>query len=112
LEKEDLYGNFEKKVQFTDSDKRYADLRLQLHFDGLRQGEFFRGLVLGYLERDEDLMAYIEKLKEKVARYSKNKRNIIAKSDKKRKEIIDKFGLNPEEIEDIFDMIEKEQDSV
>ena len=68
MEKEDLYGNFEKKVQFTDSDKRYADLRLQLHFDGLRQGEFFRGL--------------------------------------------DKFGLNPEELEDIFDMIEKEQDSV
>ena len=64
MKKEELYGNFKKTVQFTDETKRYADFRIQLHFDGLRQGEFFRGLVIGYLERDPDLMQFVEKLKE------------------------------------------------
>ena len=108
MEKEQLYGNFKKVVQFSDDAKRHADLRLRLHYDGIRQGEFFRALVIGYLERDPDLMKFIESLKEKISRYSNNKRNKIKKQDKERSEVIKKFKLNPEEVESIFDMIEKE----
>ena len=108
MEKDDLYGNFKKVVQFRDNDKRYADLRIRLHYDDLRQGEFFRGLVLGYLERDESLMEFVEKLKDKINRQSNKKRRQIKKADTKRKEIVDKFGLSEGEVESIYDIIEKE----
>jgi len=108
MKKEDLYGDFKKVVQFTDDTKRYADLRIRLHYDGLRQGEFFRSLVIGYLERDEGLMKYLEKVKEEVSRYSKSKRNKLKKSDEKRMEVIGKFVLDDKEIESIFDLLEEE----
>ena len=108
MKREELYGDFKKIVQFTDDTKRYADLKIRLHYDGLRQGEFFRSLVIGYLERDEDLMKFLEKVREQVSRYSKSKRNKLKKSDEKRRETIDKFALNDEEIESIFDLIEEE----
>ena len=108
MKKEDLYGDFKKIVQFTDDTKRYADLRIRLHYDGLRQGEFFRSLVIGYLERDENLMKFLEKVQEKISRYSKSKRDKLKKSDNNRKETIKKFVLNDEEIESIFDLLEEE----
>jgi len=108
MKREDLYGDHKKIVQFADDTKRYADLRIRLHYDGLRQGEFFRSLVLGYLERDEDLMNFLEKVKEKVSRYSKSKRNKLKKTDSKRRETIEQFGLDEKDIENIFDLLEEE----
>ena len=35
-----------KKIIFEDTDKRHADLKIRLHYDGLTQGVFFRMLVL------------------------------------------------------------------
>jgi|TARA_Y100000310_G_C20683391_1_gene817452 hypothetical protein len=108
MNKKDLYGDFKKIVQFTDDTKRYADLKIRLHYDGLRQGEFFRSLVIGYLERDEDLMKFLGKMQEKISRYSQSKRNKLKKSDNKRKEAIKKFALDDRDIENIFDLLEKE----
>tara|TARA_Y100000296_G_C5147006_1_gene244284 strand:- start:894 stop:1232 length:339 start_codon:yes stop_codon:yes gene_type:complete len=109
MNKEDLYGDFKKIVQFTDDTKRYADLRIRLHYDGLRQGEFFRSVVIGYLERDEDLMNFLDKVKEKISRYSKSKRNKLKKTDDKRREVIGQFALDDKDVESIFDLLEKEQ---
>tara|TARA_R100000008_G_C3452699_1_gene100172 strand:- start:20 stop:358 length:339 start_codon:yes stop_codon:yes gene_type:complete len=108
MKKEDLYGDFKKIVQFTDDTKRYADLKIRLHYDGLRQGEFFRSLVLGYLERDEDLMKFLKKVQEEISRYSKSKRNKLSKTDENRRVTIDKFALDEKDIESIFDLIEEE----
>ena len=55
---EDHYGTKEKMVQFADLDKRHADLRLRLHYDGLTQGQFFRALVTGYVDRDPDIVSF------------------------------------------------------
>ena len=108
MKREELYGDFKKIVQFTDDTKRYADLKIRLHYDGLRQGEFFRSLVIGYLERDEDLMKFLKKVQEKISRYSKSKRNKLNKTDEKRRGTIDKFALDEKDIESIFDLIEEE----
>tara|TARA_Y100000593_G_C4225788_1_gene294365 strand:- start:329 stop:667 length:339 start_codon:yes stop_codon:yes gene_type:complete len=109
MKKEDLYGDFKKVVQFTDDTKRYADLRIRLHYDGLRQGEFFRSLVLGYLERDEDLMKFVVKVQEEISRYSKSKRNKLKKTDTSRKETIEKYALDDDDIQSIFDLLEEER---
>jgi hypothetical protein len=105
---EDHYGIKEKKVQFADLDKRHADLRLRLHYDGLTQGDFFRALVSGYVDRDPDIVNFIEKVKENSEKYKptlmKKRRRAYTKS----KQVEKLFGLDEDEIENIFDMIQKE----
>ena len=98
------YGKIEKKVIFEDTDKRHADLKIRLHNDGLRQGEFFRAVVSGYLEKDEDLLKFLEKYKSQ-SKTRMEKVNKMLREGNKTKKI---FSLDPEEIENIFDIIAEE----
>ena len=100
------YGKEYKKVVFYALDKDHAELRVRIHYDGMTQGDFFRGLLIGYLKRDENIVAYIDKYKEEFSLQSKNRRNKIKKMDKSRLDTIEKFALNDEEIADIFDILE------
>tara|TARA_R110000787_G_scaffold42714_1_gene104952 strand:+ start:123 stop:464 length:342 start_codon:yes stop_codon:yes gene_type:complete len=107
---EPKYGTMNKKVIFYDSDKRYADLKIRLRHDGISQAHFFRAIVTGYLMQDGDVLAYVNKLKA-----SKNIGNRSKKSIKREKELInngkerlDKLALGEEEIENIFDILEKQ----
>jgi len=102
------YGKGGKKIVFYDSDKRHADLKIRLHYDGLTQSAFFRGLVSGYLAQDEDLMSYIDTLKEQTKVQSASKKNKIKNLSQVREETIDKFALKDSEIESIFDILEEE----
>ena len=47
--------NKDKKVIFSDTHIRHAQLRIRLDHDGFTQSEFFRCIVSGYLEKDQDL---------------------------------------------------------
>ena len=58
------YGKNEKKILFYDTDKRHAELKIKLEYDGMRQSEFFRALVTGYLEEDEDIISFLTSYKE------------------------------------------------
>jgi len=98
----------EKQVCFEDFDKKHADLKIRLHYDGLRQNEFFRLMMRKYIDKDESMMKIIEEYKEKKGNQSKVNR-------KKSKQLIQKgrdqerqFALNPNEVESIFDLLEKE----
>ena len=99
-----------KKVVFYDSDKRFAELKIRLQHDGISQAQFFRGIVTGYLMQDGDVLSYVDKLKA-----SKNIGNRTKKSIKEERELIntgkeqlDKLALGDEEIENIFDILEKQ----
>ena len=112
MSKEDHYGTSEKIVQFSDIDNRHAALRLRLHYDGLTQGQFFRALVSGYVDRDPDIVNFIEKVKENSEKYKptlmKKRRRAYTKS----KQIEKLFGLDEDDIENIFDMIQKEHEDL
>ena len=95
------YGKSGKKVVFYDSDKRHADLKIRLHYDGLTQSAFFRGMISGYLNQDEDLMSFISRLKDENSSQSAVKKNKIKKMSKARQDTIDKFALKKDEIESI-----------
>ena len=41
-----IFRKAEKQVCFEDFDKNHADLKIRLHYDGLRQNEFFRLIEL------------------------------------------------------------------
>ena len=107
---EPKYGTMNKKVVFYDSDKRFAELKIRLQHDGISQAQFFRGIVTGYLMQDGDVLSYVDKLKA-----SKNIGNRTKKSIKEERELIntgkeqlEELALGDEEIENIFDILEKQ----
>ena len=102
------YGTKRKKVIFYDSDKRFADLKIRLAHDELSQAHFFRSMVSGYLEKDPDFLSYIDKIK--LQKGSKNKKEIkqTRKLIKSGKEKAASLGLDEEEKQSIFDILERE----
>jgi|TARA_R110000744_G_scaffold17296_1_gene46975 hypothetical protein len=102
------YGNLIKVIQFKETDKRHADLRIRLHYDGFYQGEFFRDIVTGYLSGDENLIAYVEKVKEEKKKYNKGRLKKGKSLSESGKEAERQFALEDEEIESIFDIIKQE----
>ena len=101
------YGNTVKKICFESTDKLHADLKIRLHYDDLKIREFFIDVVSGYVDRNRHILAFIEELKEKKA-MSNPRRNKVKRARLKEEETIKQFGLNKDEIENIFDIIEKE----
>ena len=83
----------------------YGNITKQICFDKIR--EFFNVIVLGYLEKNEHIMNFIEEIKENK-QISKKKRKKVNRSSLKAKEVERSFALNENEIENIFDIIEKE----
>ena len=102
------YGEEYKKISFYDSDKRHADLRIRLQYDGIKQSEFFRAVVTAYLEKEESFMAFLDKHMSDNQMRSENKRKKIQKANKKEKEVKSKFDLNEGEIDSIYDLLEEE----
>ena len=107
---EPTYGTMSKKVVFYDSDKRYAELKIRLQHDGISQAKFFRGILTGYLSQDPDILNYVDKLKASKTFGKKSKKGI--KKDRELinagSEALDKLALGNKEIENIFDILEKE----
>ena len=52
-----------KKIVFHDTDKRHADLKIRLHYDGFTQAGFFRALISGYLYNDHSVIDFIQRVK-------------------------------------------------
>ena len=81
------YGKEYKKITFYDSDKRHADLRIRLQYDGMKQSEFFRAVVSAYLEKDDRFMAFLDQYMSDNEVRSENKRKKVQKANKKEKEV-------------------------
>jgi len=102
------YGGREKKIVFYETDNHHAELKIKLHYDGFKQGEFFRSLVEAYLGGDENIAKFIEEYKIKNNKQGKRQRKIIKKEIETAKEIKNKFALDKTDIESIFDLLEEE----
>ena len=99
------YGKTKKNIVFKETDKRHAELRIRLNYDGLTQQFFFSSLITGYIEGDKDIMTYIDKIKELNKIQTIGKRAKVKKMRVEAKTNKTKMGLNPEELESIFDII-------
>ena len=102
------YGDKEKRIVFYETDKRHAELKIKLHYDGLKQGQFFRTLIEGYLNDDENILKFISNQKEEKSIQSKRQRSIVNKERQLAKENESQFALNKDEVDSIFDLLEKE----
>ena len=97
-----------KQVAFSIPENEKAKFKVQLHYDSLTQGQFLKGVMAGYIEKDLDLMKFIAKLKEELKVQSRIPRNKVEKNLKERKSTINKFALEDDEVESIFDILEQE----
>jgi len=86
-----------------------ANLRIKLKFDDITKFWFFNEYIKSYLLEDSDLMPFIEKIKESSMLSRKFRLKKAKEIRKKEQDIINRFGLNQGDIEDIFDMIEREE---
>lgn len=98
------YGKMTKRIVFTESDHRHAQLLIKLKQDGLRQSEFFRSIVTGYLSGDERVDGYIQE----ISSLSQQRKKKTQKLRTRGEQVVKDFGLNEGEIENIFDLIEQE----
>lgn len=98
------YGKLTKKIVFTDSDHRHAQLIIRLRHDGISQSVFFRNIITGYIEGDERIQAFVDEFKKQSqSRKSKSKR-----LTEKGKEVMKDLNLTDKEVTDIFDIIAEE----
>ena len=97
------YGKLTKRVVFTENDHRHAQLTIRLKHDNLRQSDFFRSMITGYLNNDDRILSYIDDVKPQ----SKTKKQKSKKLIEKGKEKLQNFGLSEGEISNLFDIIEE-----
>lgn len=98
------YGKNDKRIVFTDTDHRHAQLLIRLRTDGMKQSQFFRSLITGYIEQDERIVSFFDGIKDQSLK-RKNKSNKLRKSGK---ELINATGFSDDQIDDIFDLIAEE----
>jgi hypothetical protein len=96
------------KIMFTVTRRIKADFKLQLQYDSLTQVKFFSALMDGYINKDSDLMTYINKFKKQNSVQNNEQRKKIMTNIKKAAKIKTKFALDDGEVENIFDILEKE----
>jgi len=98
------YGKNLKRIVFTDTDHRHAQLVVKLKNDGITQAKFFRSLITGYLNGDDRLVELVRE----NGKLSIQRKNKIQKLEEKGKALVQELGLDEEQVEDIFDMIAEE----
>jgi len=104
----DEYGVNNKKIIFYDNDQRHASLKVRLQHDGLTQSSFFRMVITGYLNKDPNLLAFIDRHKEENKVQSATQRKKVKKMIEAGQETQVTHGLEESEVENIFDLIEQE----
>jgi hypothetical protein len=96
------------RVMFTISEREKADFKIQLQYDSLTQVKFFRSIIEGYIGKDPDLMLYINKFKKQNSIQNNDQRRKVLTNIKKSNETSSKFALGDEEVDNIFDILERE----
>lgn len=95
-----------RQVMLTLPDKTYMDLLIKIRHENLNWKKFFRILIKGFLEDDPGVMNYIDE--ELAATRAKVRSKILKKERQDTEDVIKKFGLDPEDIDDIYDILEEE----
>ena len=98
----------QKKVIFSISENDKAKFKVQLQYDTLTQGQFLKGIIEAYLEKEENFMNFINELKIKLATQSIAQRKKAQRGLKDGRATDKKFALDDGEVENIFDILEKE----
>ena len=97
-----------KKIQFTDTDIRHAQLNIRLERENISQAEFFRACITGMSDNDKDLMKFIRRYKDEHDIGRKRDLKVTQQEDEQSDDLMAKFGIKDDELESIFDLIAEE----
>ena len=115
-EKIEEYGHLNRRVYpslyYDSTDTIYVNLIMKLEYEKITKTEFFRAMVNGFINDNVHLNKFMEEYKEEKKLDNKRNRRLIKKEREKADEIDRKFGLTSEDLENIFDLIEMEEDDV
>ena len=92
------YGRLTKRIVFTENDHRHAKLTIRLKHDNIRQSDFFRGLITGYLNGDERICSYVDDIKPQSKTRKRKSKNLIEKGQ----DSLENFGFSEKEISNIY----------
>lgn len=98
------YGTNTKRIVFTENDHRHAQFVLKLKYLRITQSAFFRHVVSGLINDDPRITEYANDISFK----SKEKRAKSEKLEKIGSQKIRDFGLSEGDVEDLFDLIERD----
>ena len=98
---EDEQGNL---VRFNANVNHHVILKIRLLYDGLTQAEFFRSYVEAYINNDDLILEFVERMKQKKGKRSKLKLSKTKRLHKMASQIKQEFGLSDSEFQDIFDI--------
>jgi hypothetical protein len=97
------YGRLSKRIVFTDNDHRHAKLTVRLKHDNLKQSEFFRHVITGYIDGDERIIAFVDDIKKQSIKHKTQSRKLRQKGKNTQQDL----GFSENDIEDLFDIIEE-----
>ena len=93
------------KFSFYCYEKESADLKIRLRYDNLKQSEFFRAIMEMYISSEPEMLAVLEKIKEKTNLSKKAKQNAKEELSQGQR-LLEQIGITKEDKEEIFDIIE------
>ena len=97
-----------KKIQFTDTDIRHAQLKIRLERENISQAEFFRACISGMTDNDKDLVKFIRRYKDDNNIGRKRDLKVTTQEDEASDDLMSRFGIKDDELESIFDLIAEE----
>jgi hypothetical protein len=98
------YGKNTKRIVFTETDHRHAQLIVKLKMDGVTQAKFFRSLITAYLGDDDIIRTHILKISDLSQKRSKKSLALREQG----KKITQDLGLEESQVDSIFDLIAEE----
>ena len=100
--------NDRKKIMFYDTPSRHAQLKIRCQYDGINQSQFFRMVVAGYIEGDNNIVEFVHKCKERYNLQGASKRSKALKLHHAGQKLSEDLALKEDEIENIFDILEND----
>lgn len=105
--------DWSKFVDITFKTKPYLrdQLKIQLYYHNLKQGDFFRSVVRAVVNNDPDIIKFLDKIKKINTVLPMNRIEKQQESFKRQKYVAQEFDqevLSEDEIDEIFDILEVE----
>lgn len=97
----------DKQLIFTIDEDTHAKFKIALFYDRMGQSAFIKHIIAAYMDGNKHIRAFIDELVEKQ-NIGKNKLKNRKKDAVEEERTINDYALNEDDIEDIFDIIERE----
>ena len=96
------------KIVFQTPEDRKAQLKIRLDYDNLKQSEFFKLILVAYINGDRRISEIINEYKVELGVKEKSKRRGDDVLRKKGQKVVDHLALDEGQIDSIFDLIAEE----